>query len=500
MLSAQQYHMQSAYFRERMTPHALDWENQPDVFKRYAQLRAIPLPPKSGVSSLPLSGLSDRDTRGVVTRGITLERVASLLGFSCSLTAKARHAGGDFYYRSVASAGALYPNEVYLLQGPDSDLRAGLYHYAVADQHLSTLRTGNFGAHVRTAVHGMHHKNFAAVFFLSAIFFRSAWKYRERAYRYVLLDGGHLLQNMLLAIRALQLPFESTYDFDDAAVHTLLGLDGRREAVLAGVMIPSAGEGQAQAPPKADPLPEDFRAASRVARAEVTYAKIEQIHQAGAVIRPVSAAVLMRERLGLAVKVWQAFDRSRPPADEGAYPEVLFRRRSRRNYVRRTLPYERFERLLDLLWTARRRDDPPGRENKSLLSVGFLSVDIEKVAPGIYLLDDTRRRYGLLTAGDFGERLAAVCLNQKWLANAALHFLFLANLKQLDETFGARGYRYVMLSAGRLGQMIYLACAAPGLGTCSIGAFYDAEAQQLIGLNADSALLYLVAVGAVKRL
>ena len=73
------------------------------------------------------------------------------------------------------------------------------------------------------------------------------------------------------------------------------------------------------------------------------------------------------------------------------------------------------------------------------------------------------------------------------------------NLKALDHHYGTRGYRYAMLNAGRLGQLIYLGATALGLGCCGIGALYDGEAQKLLSLNEDSALLYLVATGPVKR-
>jgi len=57
-----------------------------------------------------------------------------------------------------------------------------------------------------------------------------------------------------------------------------------------------------------------------------------------------------------------------------------------------------------------------------------------------------------------------------------------------------------MITAGRIGQMIYLGATALGMGACGIGAFYDDEAEAILDLNADSSLLYLVAAGPVKRL
>ena len=56
-----------------------------------------------------------------------------------------------------------------------------------------------------------------------------------------------------------------------------------------------------------------------------------------------------------------------------------------------------------------------------------------------------------------------------------------------------------MMTAGRLGQRIYLAATSFGLGCCGIGAFYDSEAAALLGLNEKSAMLYLLGVGPVKR-
>jgi nitroreductase len=56
-----------------------------------------------------------------------------------------------------------------------------------------------------------------------------------------------------------------------------------------------------------------------------------------------------------------------------------------------------------------------------------------------------------------------------------------------------------MLHAGRLGQRLYVASTAVGIGCCGIGAFYDSEAMELLGLNEGWRLLYLIAIGLVKN-
>ncbi len=119
--------------------------------------------------------------------------------------------------------------------------------------------------------------------------------------------------------------------------------------------------------------------------------------------------------------------------------------------------------------------------------------------PGFYLLDRRKDSWALVSSGGLMAKSTSVCLDQEWLVNAGVHFLFLANLEVLEKIWGPRGYRYAMLTAGRLGERLYVAAEAMGLGCCGIGALYDSEAVEMLGLNQNSRLLYLVATGNVKR-
>ncbi len=67
---------------------------------------------------------------------------------------------------------------------------------------------------------------------LSAIFQRARWKYRERTYRYVLLEAGHIGQNFYLAATSMGLGACAVGAFLDDELNHLLGLDGWEEAVL----------------------------------------------------------------------------------------------------------------------------------------------------------------------------------------------------------------------------------------------------------------------------
>jgi SagB-type dehydrogenase family enzyme len=113
-------------------------------------------------------------------------------------------------------------------------------------------------------------------------------------------------------------------------------------------------------------------------------------------------------------------------------------------------------------------------------------------------MDPESKRLGLLEKGLFIEPMARACLDQMWLKQAALHLLFITDLSDVDRWWGARGYRYAMVEAGRLGQQAYLAATAIGWGACGIGAIYDREAAELLNLSGSEALLYLVGIGPVR--
>jgi nitroreductase len=175
------------------------------------------------------------------------------------------------------------------------------------------------------------------------------------------------------------------------------------------------------------------------------------------------------------------------------YPDAVLRRRSRRNFIKKPISREALDALLCSMCGNERS---PYDES---VAVGFLMGQAEGMEPGFYLLDRNLESRALVSSGQFMAKSTSICLDQDWLRNAGVHFLFLANLDVLEKTWGPRGYRYAMLTAGRLGQRLYLAAEAMGMGCCGIGALYDGEAMDMLGLNESSRLLYLVAVGNTKR-
>jgi len=485
------YHQKTSYDRFDMSGHSLDWANQPKVFKEYPGITPLSLPSELQIPKGKLSVILGEPSAPGMPGELDLETLSLLLLLSYTHTARARHPEGDFFFRSAASAGALYPTEVYVATRDVKGVDNGLYHVAIQNHSLDPLRKGDIPGIVLGEESHL-------TFFLTDIFFRSAWKYRARAYRYHLLDTGHVAENVFLALKALKLPFRMSYDFDDIAVNRLLGLDDQKEAPLAIIDVPGSKGISKKHKEPVPPLPEPILQAGRVSAKEIDYPAVREIHQAGirsvdSMGERVSVRTEMIHELGLSPKRWTPIETPKSWPESTDYPDAVFRRRSRRNFVKKAMSKESMHALLDGVC---RSDGFPDDQS---VAVGFLVGQTEGMEPGFYLLDRKKESYGLVSSAELMARSTSICLDQEWLVNAGVHFLFLANLDVLDKEWGPRGYRYAMLTAGRLGERLYVAAEAMGLGCCGIGALYDGEAMEMLGLNQNSRLLYLVAVGNVKK-
>ena len=495
-LTATDYHRITSYRRHHLTPHTLDWAHQPMPVKRYPYLPRLPLDRSAKLPAIDYFDLMNRRQahQSSNSEAPNSQTLSTVFRLTHDITARAMHAGTPFYYRSVASAGALYPFEMYLAVHHVDGIDPGVYHYDIFDFSLTTLRRGPMPEIPPVD------RTVSATFYISGIFFRSAWKYRNRAYRYVLLDAGHLLENLRLALSAMNRCFSIDLDFDDQRAATLLGLDPQREVCLASVHLHpgSEGENKPGAANPLKPLSADILQASTVSEKEVAYGDILSIHRAGnGFSSPFAEALPAMHVIDNQPSSW--IDLSAPDHPGSTeYTRVLRQRRSRRNFIVAPEPPDEFTAFVDLM--VRHMGGPSSMPTacRSATSLGLLVGAEMPIPPGFYLTDPNARRFGRVLDGQLTEPMAAACLDQMWLKHAALHLLFMTDMAALDQSWGARGYRYAMIEAGRLGQQAYLAATALGWGACGIGAIYDREAAELLDLADDGVLLYLVGAGPVK--
>jgi len=136
-------------------------------------------------------------------------------------------------YRTAPSAGARHPLETYLLVNRVEGLEPGVYRYGVEGHELEQLRKGDFSEAAVTAAAGQEWVRSAAVVFVwTARFERTTSKYRDRGYRYVFLDAGHVGQNLYLAVESLGLGMTAIAALTDDEVNAIVGADGTEESVV----------------------------------------------------------------------------------------------------------------------------------------------------------------------------------------------------------------------------------------------------------------------------
>jgi SagB-type dehydrogenase family enzyme len=502
-LNGKEYHAITCYERLHMPRHTLDWPNVPRQIKSYPPLPEIALEPNVELTPKTFWQVMEEMGRVSPNGSMDIQSLSAVLGLAYGYTARQRAGGQEYLYRSVPSAGALYPVEIYVSGAGIPGLPPGLFHYDIKGFSLQRLRGEEASSLIAETLAIPKPENSWVSFILSGIFFRSSWKYRKRAFRYVMLDTGHLVENLVSALAFAGFPCSVRYDFVDEPLCSLVGLDRLKEACFAIVDVRpdrllNGTEGDIS---PAEPLALDagVTSASRVSSHEVTFDAVKQIYFSSSERRKdgnpddkMPLVTLPEPR--------QWFPVGQPDVKSlvANYVDVVRGRRSRRNFIREPIPVIPFMRLLSLMGTTP-SSDISTKPYLPPVTTGFLVGHVEGFDKGFYRFSDENNRYGLLKSGSFVEKMAGICLDQLWLANAGALFVFMANLQGLDDSCGARGYRYAMMDAGVLGQRLYMGSTALGLGCCGIGAFYDNEARDLLSLNDDSYLLYLVAVGNTKK-
>ena len=128
----------------------------------------------------------------------------------------------------------------------------------------------------------------------------------------------------------------------------------------------------------------------------------------------------------------------------------------------------------------------------------FLDIRrVEGIKPGLYYYHPVKH---CLTLYDDSPEIAAKiyegCMFQEMIPTAAVNFILTAVPYRTVWRYGQRGYRYLYLDAGHIGQNIHLAAEAIDAGACMIGAFLDEAMNDAIGLDGiEEFVIYIASVG-----
>ena len=192
-------------------------------------LPATDLPPvELGPIRLDEALIARRSRSAETVRSLSCAALGSLLG------AAYRSADGR---RPVPSGGALYPLELYVIALDVESVEAGVHHYNPYRHRLEGLGPIDRADVARALVEPTLVDAAAALIVLTAMFWRSRFKYGLRGYRFALLEAGHVMQNAVLAAAALGIAARPLGGYYDRLLDALVGGDSLDEACLYALLL-----------------------------------------------------------------------------------------------------------------------------------------------------------------------------------------------------------------------------------------------------------------------
>ncbi|MGH7934284.1 MAG: SagB/ThcOx family dehydrogenase [Candidatus Binataceae bacterium] len=480
-----------SYTSVRSGAHVLDWGNRPLPYKIYPDAGTLNLPRGLTLSEMPTLAALREETSAPADTQLDLESLTRLLFCADGLTRRVRVGAEDYHFRAAASAGALYPIEIYIAAAEVDGLEPGLYHFSPADLKLRGLRRGDWrpllagAAAMRASV-----AQARAVLVVSAIFWRSAWKYRTRAYRYCFWDAGTILANLLATANAERIEAEAVTAFEDARVESLLEVDGEREGIVCMVALGRTGPATA-ASPQLSPLElETIPLSPR----EVVYDDLVKLHResrltsAAEVSAVASAAIdLAATRASTAAEIVRP-EVLGPEAGMGLGATIL-RRGSTRIFTREPISAEELATIM-----AASSQHP--RVGFRRLSDTYLIINaVDGMKPGAYYYRRESAEFELLKPGNFRDEAGYLGLEQPLAADCSALICYMADLERALAALGNRGYRDAHLEAGILGGRAYLAAYSLERGATGL-TFYDQDTSRFFAPHAaGKSPLLMVAVG-----
>jgi SagB-type dehydrogenase family enzyme len=503
---AQHYHERTKYDPQtiRAKNKQLDWEQQPVPFKEYKIGATFDLKPYLRDKSEGLSAEPDLNW---------WQRLSRLLLCSYGLTAKVPTMGGEpLYLRAAPSAGGLYPAEIYLISRGSKLLPAGLYNYQVRTHTLVHFWHSEVWQTLQAAC--FWHPSLAETklaIAMTAVFFRSAWRYEDRAYRRIYLDTGHLLGNIELACALNDYRPHLIGGFADRAVNDLLYVDSEVEGAIAIAALADLLELEQNLPKNRTALP---------GLTQTNYPKIAD----GQLLAYLHKATMIdSEPSGTAG--WKIDEKEEQLEDKYNFPfctkvsavtpsipwgvnlesleNTIFKRRSTRAYTGAALSLGELLALLDFTYQSQHYidqglDASPDYFDLSLIETFIAVSGVNGLEEGCYYYAPKAQELRQIRFKNFRRELHFLCLGQELGRDAGVVLFHTADLKKAVAKYGDRVYRYLHLDAGHLGQRLNLAAIHLRLGVSGIGGFFDDHVNDVLGIPTDEAVLYITTLGRPK--
>ncbi len=479
-----QYHEATKHSVEslRRARQVLDWANMPNPFRHYEGVPVLDLPVDPPAPEIPAVDVL-QGTFGTTLVDDGPVFLSQLLFYSAAISASKLVPSSGYRYalRVNPSSGNLHPTEFHFLTRGLKGWPDGLYHYDPS-RHMAEQRgRGDFKT---KAADG----SAPVVFVLTSIVWRESWKYGERAYRYCLHDIGHAWQALALSARAIGCDSFAAGHFPDDEVAQVCRPNMDEWPML---IVSLYG--------KSIPLREADTAetvwfggqANQLSEETITHPLIDSIHLATKQNSSESSGTCFAESSPTGsgeIKL------PSPASSSRSFGEVARTRRSALDFLggKQSISLAQLSAILNVTAQPLSADFAGMR----FIQLYLYAHRVDGLQPGVYRFGPECAELEQVKGGDQRVAAAGLSLGQDLAGNSCVTFSMIGDLERAAGIYGDRGYRYVHFEAGAIGQRLYLAAEALGLGATGIGAFYDDEVHRHLDLvPSQGQVVYHFAIG-----
>jgi len=505
IISVDEYHQRSKHSLQKYAqgPDGLDWDTQPDPFRRFdgCSRFALPLPAKNLIVDFNDIYHQQRIKPAIFDQNT----LGALFQLSLGLSAWKVYGADRWALRINPSSGNLHPTEAYLLFSGTNIIPAGVYHYQSHEHSLE--QRCNLKAHTDALTSQLGSGCF--LIGISSIHWREAWKYGERAYRYCQHDVGHAIAAIRYAAAVLGWRAELLEHYGDQHIATLLGLNHQDSFRHAETETPDLMLLINTSSSKAD-LPDMDRLIEIIEQVEWKgqancLSPDNRIHWD--VIEKISATC---EKPQTEPQHWLPPEYpmlSQCDTDFDASSVIRQRRSAQAFDARSVLPLTDFYRILDSLLP--RADTAPFDALKwqPRIHLVLFVHRVEGLKPGLYALPRSKPGEGLLKHNlreQFDWSRPPICPeslplfhlvsanSQNAARTLSCHQAIASdgafNVSMLAEFQGEISnkpwqYKQLFWEAGLVGQSLYLEAEAISLRGTGIGCYFDEAVHETLGIN-----------------
>jgi len=419
------YHAQTmhSYSSVRTKSHSIDWDHPPKQFKIYPET----------FTRIPLDKSNPE------------HRFFYLIG---GITAQKSYPGVTYALRTNPSAGALYPTEIYVQIRGMEGFENGIYHLCPYETSLVLLYPLPEDEGVESFLHVKKIKGF--VFLFSTLYYRSSWKYKDRAFRYCLHDTGHMIGALEASCLLSAKSYRILYSIDKKGLNTLFGFT-QEEFFLSSAIV---GEEEETLTCKAPVLSLPYVNGTGFFEAN---ARVEAVYDATCALLPKQQTTTMA-----------AFN-----VDKERFMQAIWKRRSIRDFAQKPISKEEFLALMEFI------TQPIASDCDAVVEIYAIINRVEGMEQGVW-------KEGIyLQSGDFARKAGYLCLEQALGEESGVTFFLVGNED--------KNYQAMVQKAGIIGHRMYVMSEYMGFGCSGIGAYYDEEVMAF--LDTQGMILYALAIG-----